>query len=393
MGIVIVDLLCVSPFYDKYLCEAMQQKGTRVRLSSISFHLEKDYFRNAGVRRSSWVMDVVARSSLTNVFLRRMLKTCEYAINILLQSVYFYCTQPHIVHIQWLPFLRFIQLELFWLRFLKQCGFKVVFTAHNILPHDSGKQCIPRFKKLYHLVDHLVVHTDLAKRELVSQYDIDKAKISVIPHGPLFHDVECGTKQCCRSKVSLPKDQEVVLFIGTCKPYKGIEFLVRSFGLVLQECPNAVLVIAGNGDPDYLSAIRALAQKCLPSQSVSLVLRGLSNDELVMYHVASDLVVFPYRDITQSGALLTAMAFGKAIVATNLGGFQETLEHDVTALLVPYNDFPALAAAIVKVLKNPAIKDKIGEGAAQQVRRKYGWDIITEKTLSCYRQLLQDVGV
>lgn len=384
----IIDLLCVTPIYDRYLCEAIRGEGIDARLASITFHLDRALLDSAGIVRSGGVIDIATGLKLASPPMRRVVKLAEYLANLVVQLIHLWRHKPAVVHLQWLPLLEFTRIELYWLRLLKATGCKVVLTVHNILPHDSGPKCVARFEQAYQLADHLIAHTPLAKKTLVQDFTISPAKISVIPHGPLLHDYRREEREVARANLGIAKDAEVVLFVGTCKPYKGVDFLLKSWNQVVLSNPRARLVIAGNGDNDYLDQIRDLAAQVDAKGSVMLDLRGLSNEEIVAYHVAADVVVLPYSNITQSGALLTAMAFAKAIVATDIAGFRETLQDGVSALLVPWGATDSLAIAISRSLREPGLRDTLGSHALSAVEDHYGWPSIARATVSCYRGVL-----
>jgi glycosyltransferase involved in cell wall biosynthesis len=388
MKVFVVDLLCVSPNYDRYLCEALRDEGIEARLWSISFHLDRSLLRTPKIVRAGWIVDIAARLPLPWVSVRRAIKLAEYLVNLGLLLSCCALQRPQLVHVQWLPLLEYSRLELYWLRLIKAIGCRIVMTVHNVLPHDSGERCVANYHAAYRLAEHLIAHTSLAKRSLIDDFGIEASAISVIPHGPMLHDLPRVDKAAARRLLGVSADAQVVLFVGTCKPYKGLELLVASWRGVARLNRQALLIIAGNGEPRFLQELRTAVAEAGTDGSIRLDLRGLSNDEIVAYHVVADVIVLPYTNITQSGALLTAMAFGRAIVASDIPGFRETLKDDVCALLVAPGDPSALADSLNRALNEPGLSARLGREALRQVMEHYGWPSIARATVACYHDVL-----
>jgi glycosyltransferase involved in cell wall biosynthesis len=101
----------------------------------------------------------------------------------------------------------------------------------------------------------------------------------------------------------------------------------------------------------------------------------------------ADLVVLPYRNIEQSGVLYTALAFGRPLVLSSVGGFPEIAERGA-ARLVPPGDSDALAVVLRELLADPGAREALGAGAAREAATTYSWDRIGEMTMELYRELL-----
>ncbi|MBI5468802.1 MAG: glycosyltransferase, partial [Deltaproteobacteria bacterium] len=134
----------------------------------------------------------------------------------------------------------------------------------------------------------------------------------------------------------------------------------------------------------YMEEIAARIRELGLEKSVRTFFRPFTTDEIVLFHSASDMVVLPYKDITQSAALFTAMAFGKAIIATAVGGFTETLKDGKTALLVNYDDSGGLASAILRLARSPEEMTALGSGALEELKMNYSWDRIAQMTMEYY---------
>jgi len=102
----------------------------------------------------------------------------------------------------------------------------------------------------------------------------------------------------------------------------------------------------------------------------------------------ADVVVFPYREIFQSGALHIAQTFGAPIVTTRVGAMPEVIRHRETGLVVEPDDPPALAAAIRELLHDRALARRLGDAAAHDAATRYSWSRVAETMLRTYEALL-----
>jgi len=386
----IMDLLCQTPFYDRYLCEHFRAINPQTTLGSITFHLDTGYFKRHGWQNNPGLLDIVAKLSIHNKYLRRGLKALEYMVNLLAISVRFTISKPDIIHIEWVPFIIKVPFELWFLKMVKKQGIKLVYTVHNVLPHDTGEQHKEAYSKVYNIVDALICHTHSTKNQLITEFAISPEKIWVIPHGPLFYDGDQITYTEARSQLGYYDKQTIVLFFGIIRPYKGVEFLLQAWEKVVRRFTDTLLVLAGNGDSSYLQKITEIIKYLGLEDSVKTHFRFIPNEDLPIFYQSADIIVCPYKDISQSGVLLTGMAFGKPIVATAVEGFKETIRNGYNGLLVEYGDTQGLADALIHLIQLPEDRNKFGKANLAELDLKYSWDIIAQKTMDCYRAVLEE---
>ncbi len=125
-------------------------------------------------------------------------------------------------------------------------------------------------------------------------------------------------------------------------------------------------------------------------ESVRVDFRFVPDEELPTYYQASDVLVYPYREVTTSGAPMTGLAFRKAIVAATLPAFQEALRDRKTALLVNYGDVDALASALTRLIRDPKERERLTFAAASSANFDNSWTRIAKETRQCYTAVLQD---
>lgn len=387
VDVFVMDLLCMTPYYDRYLIEALSKKDPAIVLGSISFHLDPGYYERYGIKRLR-IVDLVAKWKIDSKSLRQALKLIEYAVNLAALSAAMIFKRPKIIHVQWIPLITRTGLELWFLKLAQSLGVKIVYTVHNTLPHDTGLTYKEIFKNVYCKMDALICHTHQIKDELIHDYAMPADKLWVIPHGPMLHDAVITSKKMAKETLRFRNDQSLVLTFGVIRPYKGIESLLNAWRDVVAVNKNALLIIAGNGEPQYVETIKNLITLLGLGDYVRQYFRFVPETELHLHIQAADILVYPYKTVSQSGALLTGMAFGKPIVATALAGFKETLGYGKAGILVEPGNTKDLADALVELIKSPEECARLGAAALSELQEKYSWDSIADKTLACYRRVL-----
>jgi glycosyltransferase involved in cell wall biosynthesis len=315
---------------------------------------------------------------------RRLLKAGEYVINTIRLLWDMRRNPPAVLHRQWLPLAEVLLVFEAWVvRQAQKRGTRVVLTVHDVLPHDTGQQHFEAYQRLYPLFDALICHTEAAKTQLVDDFGIAPDKIWVIPHGPLNGMAE-RSKEDARRQLGLGHEVPVALFFGRIRPYKGLQFLVRSWKRVSESVPDARLIIAGSGTDEHIAPIEEAIRQCELEGEIDSRFYFVPDEELDQLIQAADILVFPYRRITQSGALLKGLGAGKPVVSTRVGGLEEVIEDGKTGLLVNYGDEQALARQIVRLFEDPSLRSQLGGAAQHVMETKYSWEAIAERTLQCY---------
>jgi glycosyltransferase involved in cell wall biosynthesis len=128
--------------------------------------------------------------------------------------------------------------------------------------------------------------------------------------------------------------------------------------------------------------------KSLGLMRVQLCLRFVSARELVAIYRAADVVVYPYRAITTSGAIATGLTLGKTIVASDLPVFRELLIHGENALLVDPEDSVGLAGALIELAQDAGLSERLASRVRAMDFGARSWLSIAEKTMQAYERVL-----
>ena len=381
-----MDLWATVPYYTAYLSRALLAQHVDLTVGSISYYLDQSCFSSRGVKLDPGCIDVVGKFPLPRLP-RRILKLLESILNLSALTLRFLLSPPDVVHVQYLPMLQSrLPLDLWFLKFCRLRGSKIVLTIHDLLPHDTGQAHKQLFHNLYQMVDRLICHSDNIKNRLMQEFAVPEDKIAVIPHGPFFYDLPALNAAQTLLGLDLQPGTRVVLWQGIIFPYKGLDLLLDAWQQVEQSHPDILLIVAGTGSPHLLEEIHAQIDR-LGLKRVRLHLRFISTEELVALYRAAEIVVYPYRAITTSGALATGLALNKAIVASDLPVFRELLTHRVNALLVDPHDPASLAQALLSLLEDPLLRDQLTAKVQAMNFGDLSWQQIARKTLQCYESV------
>jgi glycosyltransferase involved in cell wall biosynthesis len=306
---------------------------------------------------------------------RRAIKLAEHVPDMLRYRAL--ATRADVVHFQWLA-VQHLDGPLLP-RSRARGGRPLVLTAHDILPREPRPGQRRAQRRLYGRFDAIVVHSEHGRDRLTAELGVDPARVHVIPHGAFAHLAQ----EPAGAGVELPSDTggPVVLCFGLIRPYKGIDVLLEAWRAI----EGAELWIVGMPRMDLSEQIaRAPA-------GVRFVTRFVSDEELAAYFRRADLVVLPYREIDQSGVLFTALAFGKPLLLSDVGGFPD-LAAAGAARTFPAGDAGALAGELRSLLADHEARAALAQGARAAAAGSYSWDNVARRTLALYAQLLGRIG-
>ena len=367
MRVHIVDPPAYTPPYDHALAGAVARAGAEVELITCRFPYgpvpKEDGY---SVREAFY-----GRSSRPGVGprRRRVLRALEHVPD--MRRYARLAEETDVVHYQWLPIP---SLD----RRLLPPKRPRVFTMHWRLP-DAGTRIAGTLSKLLAEMDAVVVHSEHGSERLRTDFGVPGEKLEVIPHGAF----EYLTGQ--RDEVPLPEELRavegpVIMAFGLIRPYKGTDVLLEAFSRV----SGAELWIVGMPRMP-MDELRSLAERA--PGTVRFVDRFIPDSEIPAYMRRADLVVLPYRNIEQSGVLYTALAFGRPLVLSDVGGFTE-IGSQGAARVVPPEDPGALAAALNELLADDDERERLGQDALALAAGPSSWDEIGRRTVELYGRLL-----
>src|SRR3954453_18684586 len=254
-----------------------------------------------------------------------------------------------------------------------------LLTAHDVLPREARPGQIGATRRLLEKMDAVVVHSEHGAARLHAEFGLDAERFHVIPHRSFDYLTKLPGEQPLPEELAAV-DGPVVLFFGLLRPDKGGGLLIEAF----QNVEDAELWIVGMPRMP-LEPLRELASE--GRGRGRFVPRFVEDSEIPAVFRRADIVALPYREIDQSGVLYTALAFGKPIVVSAVGGLGEIADEGA-ARGAPPNAPVELAAAIQQLLDEPDERQRLATAAATAAAGRYSWDSIAEQTLTLYRALL-----
>lgn len=250
----------------------------------------------------------------------------------------------------------------------------IINTTHNAELHLGKKGIKTEFMRpwLRGMAAAAIVHGSQIRKRLLEVSNIPEDSVFQIPHGAytLYR----------RWLKGIPSDGKKVLFFGGVFRYKGLQYLIEAAPKVCKQIPDAKFVIAGAG-PDWESC------KSIIKNPESFILhegRVLDPDVTRLFE-ESAIVVLPYVEASQSGVLAVAYAMGRPVIVTRVGSLPEVVDEGETGLIVPPCDSDALAEAIVRILADYELRQKMSASAYKKAMEgDLNWDNIAKKTIKVY---------
>ena len=211
-------------------------------------------------------------------------------------------------------------------------------------------------------------------------------KIVVIPNGVNIKDFDMPySKKECREKLGLPLDDEIILFVGVLDPYKGPEFLLKAMPKILKEVPEAKLVFVGSGV--MREELERLCKLLGIEKNIEFV--GFVGEVSIkaLYYRSADVFVLPSFIEVFPIVLLEASASGLPIVVSDLKTFKCIIDERWNGIVTKRGDEKSLAEAIIYLLENENVREKMGKNARKKIE-DFSWERIAEETEKVYEGLV-----
>ena len=368
MRIQLVDPSAFTPPYDHALAAALARAGADVELVTSRFQYgpvprEEGYRVTELFYRRTAARPLEARG-------RTALKLAEHVPDMLRYRRH--AEAADLVHWQW------VSVQPVDHRLIAPKRPRVL-TAHDVIPREPSLGQIAGTRRLVGRMDAVVVHSEHGAGRLRDELGVDPERIRVIPHGAFDYLTRLPEERPLPPELA-EVEGPVVLMFGLLRPYKGIDVLLEAFRGV----EGAELWIVGMPRMP-LEPLREAAARA--GATVRFVPRFITDPEIPAFFRRADVVTLPYRVIDQSGVLYTALAFGRPLVLTDVGGFPEVAAHGA-GRVVPPEDPRALGAAIQELVSDPSERERMAAAARTAAAGPYSWDGIAERTLGLYRELL-----
>lgn len=305
------------------------------------------------------------------------------------------------IHLQWLHSLMDISIDtgadeiLKNIKYAKTLGYKFIYTAHNIISHDSPylERELEFRKKITNEFDYILVHGEFAKKKIINDIGVDTSKVYIIEHG-VYKNYYLNevSKKDARKYFKLTDDNFVFLFIGNIKGYKGVEPLLKSFKEVSKKYAEAKLIIAGKViDKDSKLVIEEAVRI---NNNIIYKPGFVEEEDIQTYFNASDIMILPYKKILTSGASLLGISFDKPIIAPNTGLIPELISSKQGYLFDSFQEMTVIMNSCLDNFINNKWEKISKSFTFEKINKELDWNrILNKKPFSDIFKTNNEIGL
>ena len=251
--------------------------------------------------------------------------------------------------------------------------------------------------------DKIIATSPQEKISMITEYSPKKDNIAVVPCGTNLLRFNPIDQVVARKKLGIPLDKKVVVFASKMERRKGALTVVS----VAKEIKNRWPAVYKNlqvhmfsGDPrkertkekqeqNFRDVLKAAIKKVGVNGKIKLS-HGIDQEKLHYYYCAADVVIMPSYYEPFGMVAIEAMACGTPVVASNVGGLKWTIEDGITGFHAEPKNAVKFAKCIVKIVSDPELKERLGKNGVIRVRQNFSWNIIAEKILDIYKELIEE---
>lgn len=381
-----------DPHYALGLLSGLVSKGVNIEFIGNDEMKDADIVRSKNVTYFNLRGDQGSNASV----LDKIVRVLKYYFKLMRYTVK---SDSKLFHILWLN--KFIYFDSTFLNvFYKLMGKKIVFTAHNVnlRERDEKNTVFNRLtlKFMYHVVDHIFVHTEKMKVQLMEDFIVNENKVTVIPFG--MNNIVPQTalsRMEARRKLKLTGRDKIMLFFGNIAPYKGLDCLIWTLPHLKRKINDFKLIITGRikNSEAYWENIRRIIKEHDLRKDIIERIEYIPDEEIEFYFKSADVLILPYKNIYQSGVLFLSYSFGLPVIATDVGSLKEYVIEGKTGFICQPENPQDLAEKIClyfdsELFKNLEVNRK---EIMQYAAETCSWDMIAEKTHSVYKSVLSSV--
>ncbi len=279
---------------------------------------------------------------------------------------------------------------------LRARGVVLIWTAHNMIPHETYHPCLAArsYAAVAKLSHATIAHGEAARALVIQRYA--PRRCVAIPLGNYIGAYgPPADRRDSRAALGLPQDGPVSLCLGALRRYKAIEVAIAAFAALPQNRRGVLLIAGPPKDARYTAELRALVDGVA---GVRFAPHTVADADIPQYLAAADLMVLPYRRLLTSAALLLAMSYGLPALAPDVPPVRELIDNGVDGWLFagdaaadwgqPPSGAPQLGAALGAALE---YQDGAALGAAALARAAaLDWPTIAARTVDVYRAALDN---
>ena len=272
----------------------------------------------------------------------------------------------------------------------KEKGIPLILTAHNVWDDVLYLELTRRVEW-----DHIIAVSHFIKREMMG-IGVDDNRITTIHHGIDENKFKpSNSPASAYKKYPQLKNKRIIFHPARIGLGKGCDVSIKAMNLVVQQFPDAILVMAGNKNiidwsqsqhKDIAYFVNLINHFEMED---NILLDSYSLNEMPALYAASDVAIYPSTAQEPFGlTMLEANASGKPMIVTKTGGMPEIISEGINGFVVEVKDYEALAGNIIRILHDPKLEKRLGNTGRQIVLEKYTKSRMTDFVLDVYDKVL-----
>jgi len=262
----------------------------------------------------------------------------------------------------------------------RRTGIPYVSTCHGYFKPRLSRRLFDTWGR------KVIAISDAVKIHLEKDFGVDKKRIELVYNGVdtyRFSASYSGEEIVKAKKTLLLKDGAIIGTMGRLSSVKGQRFLIEAMKYVISKQKDAQCLIIGGGMEE--KALKDLAKGLGIEESIKFT--GSNHRDTPLYLACMDVFVLPSIEEGLGMALLEAMSVGKPCVGSNIGGISNIIKYGVNGLLVPVRDAAAIGDAVLKLLDDKVLSEKMGLKGRELVEERFSLDSMADKIASLYRKI------
>ena len=287
-----------------------------------------------------------------------------------------------IIHVQWalVPVID----KMFFKRAKKYVK-KLVYTAHDVIPHDGNKNKIKQLGSLYQEPDCIIVHGYYCKLEMHHYFPQISKKVYIQKHGVYEKKETTLSEKVKKKHGALVKRKNTVIFsvIGQIGEHKGVDLVLKAWKKY-QDLENVTLLVAGKTLDPYKEKFKQYEDYCKNTPNIYFYNQRFDAEEENLFYSISDIILLPYRKASMSGVVFSAVQYNKTILTTGAGCIREYVESALDHVIFCKPYLKSVEKAIGKILDLDNPKSQLREMGikfSDIFYKLYDWDDITDKLI------------
>lgn len=385
MKVFIVDISGKVINYDIALCEAINNCFAGTENNEVVFHCP--LYDEAPQCKTIRLLNLVPKRYKNGEYLwKRIIKFFELVINYIYVIIRVAWNKPDIIHFQWFPLMEVCSGEYIAVKIMKLFSkqTRMVLTIHNVYPHNFTNKRKIIYKKRFSNVDRLmnsyVVHTEETKEVVLREFNILEDRVFVIHHGVFI------PKNFIPSANIIKGNKLTFIMYGNLSDYKGVDIFVEA----IKELPES-----------YRGKVKGVIAGAMQNKELCQKLQDISKDLNIEWHTYflpeqelyerindANVIVLPYKRISQSGVLLLALSFRRYVVTSNLAPFKETLNGFSDDMFFESENPKSLARLMMNYVDG-RIDTERQMVIIEQLNNNYSWEKAAKKTIQLYYKVVE----